>query len=517
MPRQVSLRAFAVALTLFTTLSPSAPAAAAATTPTPPYRPPVDAPLVDVFRPPSTPYGPGNRGVDYATTPGTPVLAASDGTVTFAGHVGGSLHVTVLHDDGVRTTLSFLATTTVRRGQRVRQGDKVGTAAASLHFGARVGDDYIDPLALLSRTRPRARLVPDDGKGLPSEAAERSAIQRLLSGLRTAGKATAQTLTWAAGKTVARLIDPDLLKLAPLLGSGSPRLAAAVGLLAWAQTRGGCTTASTPAPPPLKSRRIAVLVGGLGSSSGHAAVLDVDTAALGYNRRAQFSYRGGTTEESSYGPADTERALAASGAQLRLLLARLAAEHPDTTIDVIAHSQGGLVAREALQEPFPAVGHLVTLGTPHQGAPLAGVVAGLRTPLAGAAFPAGLLGVRVAGLDPGGPSPSRLRPNSPSIRARPADGTRATSISARTDWVVPAGRSWLPGAANVTVSAPGVTAHDALPGSKQAHREIALAVNDMPPTCSGVMDAAADAAVSMAIEGVSMGASFPSPTLSATA
>ncbi|HVF32473.1 MAG TPA: hypothetical protein VM933_05500, partial [Acidimicrobiales bacterium] len=35
------------------------------------YRPPVDAtPLVDTFRPPATPYGAGNRGIDYATAAG---------------------------------------------------------------------------------------------------------------------------------------------------------------------------------------------------------------------------------------------------------------------------------------------------------------------------------------------------------------------------------------------------------------------------------------------------------------
>lgn len=28
------------------------------------YSPPVDAPIVDPFRPPATAYGPGNRGID---------------------------------------------------------------------------------------------------------------------------------------------------------------------------------------------------------------------------------------------------------------------------------------------------------------------------------------------------------------------------------------------------------------------------------------------------------------------
>ena len=68
------------------------------------YRVPVDAPVVDPFRPPATPYGPGNRGVDFATTAGQPVLAMADGVVVFAGQVGGTLHVVLLHADGVRTS-----------------------------------------------------------------------------------------------------------------------------------------------------------------------------------------------------------------------------------------------------------------------------------------------------------------------------------------------------------------------------------------------------------------------------
>ena len=51
------------------------------------YRPPVTAPILDPFRPPTTPYGPGNRGIEYATVPGTSVGAAADGVVVFAGPV----------------------------------------------------------------------------------------------------------------------------------------------------------------------------------------------------------------------------------------------------------------------------------------------------------------------------------------------------------------------------------------------------------------------------------------------
>src|SRR4051812_34972384 len=79
--------------------------AAAATGPAPVvYEPPVDAPVVDPFRPPPQPWAAGNRGVDFGTTAGQPVTAAADGEVVFAGNVGGSLHVVILHADGIRTS-----------------------------------------------------------------------------------------------------------------------------------------------------------------------------------------------------------------------------------------------------------------------------------------------------------------------------------------------------------------------------------------------------------------------------
>ena len=46
--------------------------------PPPTYQPPVDAEVVDGFRPPATRFGAGNRGLEYATTPGTEVRAAAD-------------------------------------------------------------------------------------------------------------------------------------------------------------------------------------------------------------------------------------------------------------------------------------------------------------------------------------------------------------------------------------------------------------------------------------------------------
>lgn len=131
------------------------------------YRPPVDAPVIDPFRPPAQPWLPGNRGLEYATPPGTLVRAIGPGVVSFAGPVAGSLHVTVTHPDGLRSSYSFLAAVRTVAGATVAAGDVVGVAAAQLHLGVRRGDRYLDPASLWGRRVGGGRvvLVPLDGGG----------------------------------------------------------------------------------------------------------------------------------------------------------------------------------------------------------------------------------------------------------------------------------------------------------------------------------------------------------------
>lgn len=131
-----------------------------------PYQPPVLAPITDHFREPAHPYGPGNRGIDYATVPGTPVRAAAPGRVTFVGAVAGRLVVVLLHADGLRTTYDGLATIAVAQADDVGGGVALGTASAHLHFGVRDGTTYLDPELLFAASGDAAdvavvaRLVP---------------------------------------------------------------------------------------------------------------------------------------------------------------------------------------------------------------------------------------------------------------------------------------------------------------------------------------------------------------------
>src|SRR2546423_125199 len=205
------MRLAVLALGVVALLVVAAARAAAAAAGASGYQPPVAAPVADPFRPPSSQYGPGNRGLDYATAPGTETKAAADGEVVFAGQVGGTLHVVVLHADGIRTSYSFLSSIRVQRGDTVRQGQVVGTTSAQpFHFGARAGDAYIDPALLFSTGPPEVHLVPDSERRPKSEANERSGLLDMLGGLpgRAAGAAgdtlgaTGDALDWAAGRGV---------------------------------------------------------------------------------------------------------------------------------------------------------------------------------------------------------------------------------------------------------------------------------------------------------------------------
>jgi murein DD-endopeptidase MepM/ murein hydrolase activator NlpD len=125
------------------------------------YRPPVDAPVVDPFRPPAGPYGPGNRGLEYATITGTAAASIGSGIVVFAGPVAGRGVVSVVHPDGLRSSLTGLAVVLALPGQVVRAGTTLGTTGDRLHLGVRVGERYIDPAVLFGDSRPRhAVLVP---------------------------------------------------------------------------------------------------------------------------------------------------------------------------------------------------------------------------------------------------------------------------------------------------------------------------------------------------------------------
>lgn len=134
------------------------------------WSPPVDGPVVRGYEPPASPYGPRHLGLDFAVPPGTPVRAAGDGVVAFAGVVGRSRAVGIEHPGGRRTTYAYLRRVTVRPGSAVRRGDVVGFSGARgprhepdvVHFGYRLNGLPQDPAQLFEAPRPRISLAPLD-------------------------------------------------------------------------------------------------------------------------------------------------------------------------------------------------------------------------------------------------------------------------------------------------------------------------------------------------------------------
>ena len=119
---------------------------------------PVVGPLIRGFDPPDSPFGSGHRGVDIAAPVGTSVRAAAEGTVTFAGPVGGRLFLTIDHGAGLESTYSWVDSLAVRRGDVVTQGQVIARSGAGhagalvphLHVGVRLFDVYVDPLTYLA-------------------------------------------------------------------------------------------------------------------------------------------------------------------------------------------------------------------------------------------------------------------------------------------------------------------------------------------------------------------------------
>lgn len=119
----------------------------------------------------STGYGVKNKrlwsfgyhtGIDFAVPSGTPVKAASDGTVIASGD-GGKYgnHITIKHSGGIYTEYAHLSKIYVSKGATVTSGMPIGASGASgnaegphLHFEVRNGPDFgddINPATFLAK------------------------------------------------------------------------------------------------------------------------------------------------------------------------------------------------------------------------------------------------------------------------------------------------------------------------------------------------------------------------------
>jgi hypothetical protein len=131
--------------------------------------------VVHGFELPAKPWLPGHRGVDLAGTPGQPVLAATAGTITYAGPLAGRGVITVAA--GPRRTTYEPVVPTVTVGTAVTAGSVIGHLSAAgshcrprtcLHWGLVQGRQYLNPLTLIPN-RP-VRLLPLSTASPPPDA-----------------------------------------------------------------------------------------------------------------------------------------------------------------------------------------------------------------------------------------------------------------------------------------------------------------------------------------------------------
>ena len=539
---------------------------------------PVDGPVVRPFEQPTSVYGPGHRGVDFAVPAGTPVRAANDGVVSFAGSVAGTLHVTVAHAGDLRTSYSFLSSVLVRGGQSVARGDVVGLSGGAgtdhdgsvLHLGLRIGDRYVDPMLLFrpSDLTKLVRLVPaQDPDETPwSPARERHDLQLSLH-LPVASEPAADELVVdqpAAGggddcgdgiPLIGGAIDA-VCDVSGWLGAGaSVAVDAGIGYLdsvtnladtaldalragvhetveamqalsrelasAIARTPAGqlaldvvaigrrfvdiatadCSDGSPAADGTGGSTHRVMVVAGI-NSEGEAGgpTVDLDVEALGYHadegevRYYSYAADGGPyTSDATYGP--IEVAAVHLGDQLRAMQR----EQPGREVDLIAHSQGGVVTDwflghlyDPADRTLPPLGNVVTLSSPHEGAPLATAGRQIRSTVGGHA----LLDV-AEGVSSLPPPSSRavqeLAEGSPLIEHLWDQGVPEhfdfTTIGATEDLVVPATQISVPGATETVAAVNDLNEHHAIVSAPDALRAVRAALEGRPPPCVGLATA----------------------------
>lgn len=124
----------------------------------PTFRWPVRGRVISGFGPKTT--GQQNDGINVAVPEGTPIKAAEDGVVAYAGNELKSYGNLVLirHSNGYVTAYAHASEITVKRDEPVKRGQVIGKAgqtgsvtAPQLHFEVRKGSSPVDPMPYLDR------------------------------------------------------------------------------------------------------------------------------------------------------------------------------------------------------------------------------------------------------------------------------------------------------------------------------------------------------------------------------
>ena len=118
------------------------------------FEPRITSSFSSARRHPVLKYTRAHNGVDYGAPTGAPVVSVASGVVTFAGWTrGGGRTVKVRHASGYESEYLHLSAITVRRGNRIGQGELLGRVGATglatgphLHYGLRRNGAYVNPV-----------------------------------------------------------------------------------------------------------------------------------------------------------------------------------------------------------------------------------------------------------------------------------------------------------------------------------------------------------------------------------
>ena len=399
-------------------------------------------------------------------------------------------------------------------------GSGDGHGAGVLHLGVRVGDRYIDPMLLfgpvdLTQIVRLAPLAAGEVASATTTAAEKAALQRALleegqsdgcagalgeiglgigdvfngacDGLVSVAEAGLDGMRWVGGQaaevaaaiaeTVVDVVEvivetgATILEAAKIVAGAAFELAAAA---VEAVLRAGAALVErlTACPQPAAKRHgagsgnLVMAVAGLGSSRRRRAdgtvspSMHVEREVLGY-REGEVAYFSYDPEAPTYKGHDTFGDLHAQARSLGEQLRMLESQHPGRAIDLIGHSQGGVVITLFLTEyyrghehEYPPIPNVITFGSPLEGTPTASFAVAVDGTIGGRLAMGAIEKVR-DDLPLGTTAIEQLDEGSATIEAIKdasfAGGPRTLSIMASHDPVVPSTSGDVDGGEKVVV------------------------------------------------------------------
>ena len=412
----------------------------------------------------------------------------------------------------------------VRRGQVVGVAGGVGDGhdAGVLHFGVRIGDRYVDPMVLF---RPRdltqlVRLVPTgerDPGGSLDLGSERAALLALMNesgeasscgevlgdiasavGLGDEASSVCAAVGDAAeaGLAALRSFGSEAAHLADVIqpvvrevirrmqvqgeslaeaaeavaGEAADQVERAVRALVALGIRTFERLTSCPQPDPIAnpagSGNLVMAVAGQGSSRKRRSdgslggSFHFEYKVLGY-RRGDVSYFSYEASSATYAKAATYGGLHEKARLLGEQIKAAARAQPGRHVDLVGHSQGGVVIDLFLTEvyrghesEYPTIDNFVTFASPHQGTPAANVAVAVHRSLIGPQVDRAVEATLQIPL--GAPALMELSQDSRTIRGLWADHRlpstiRVLTIAGSLDPEVPSAVGAVPGRAWVVV------------------------------------------------------------------